>query len=83
MENHLRLRIQTWQRHHGTSEPLRESNERGENVRVDVAGESNESSLRVTCTLLRLPVMLREAVRVRFILNPRGKQIHIAPRCGS
>lgn len=67
METRLRLRIQTWQRHHGPSEPLRESNERGENVHVDAAGESNGPSLRVTCKLLRVPEMLREAVRVRLI----------------
>lgn len=37
----LRLRIQTWQRHHGFSGPLRESEERGENVRAGSAGESH------------------------------------------
>lgn len=41
VEKRLRLRIQTWQRHHGLSEPLRESDERGENVHAAAAGESN------------------------------------------
>lgn len=42
VENRLRLRIQTWQRHHGLLEPLQESDSRGENVRVGVAGELKE-----------------------------------------
>lgn len=42
VEKRLRLRIQTWQRHHGLLEPLLETDERGDNVHVGVAGESNE-----------------------------------------
>lgn len=45
MEYPLRLRIQTWQRHHGFLEPLRESDERGKNVHIGVVGKSNENSL--------------------------------------
>ena len=39
VEYRLRLRIQTWQRHHGLLEARRESDERGENVDVGAAGE--------------------------------------------
>lgn len=45
----VRLRIQTWQRHHGLSEPLRESDEGGENVHAGVAGESEQNLLCVSC----------------------------------
>lgn len=48
VESRLRLRIQTWQRHHGLLEPLRETDERGENVHIGVTGESNEYFLCVS-----------------------------------
>lgn len=35
----LRVRIQTWQRHHGFLEPLREWDERAENVHILLVGK--------------------------------------------
>lgn len=39
VEIRMRLRIQTWQRHHGLLDPLQEKDERGDNVRAGAAGE--------------------------------------------
>lgn len=76
MEKRLRLRSQTWQRHHGFSESLRESDERGKNVHIGVVGESCELSPFAVCKLEKVSVMLLVGIFPFFNSGEKGKPLN-------
>lgn len=73
----VRMRTQTWQRHHGLLESPPEKDERGDNVDAGAAGESSgpRSCCQETLTLLRDAP--ERAGRVR-LFSGRAGNLHIS-----